>query len=298
MDQIRVEQESLPKKDRYKIGTILKAIGLKKATYHDERKRIRNYVDKYKDVKAEILKITENGKWRGRLTYGYRRVQDELVKLDIHLADAVVRRLMNELGVQVSLYNRHRNGKYSSYKGTVGKIAPNVLHQQFNETVPLKVLHTDVTQVRLADSKWVYISAITDEASKEVLAFQISNSPNSKLILDTLNELIAVIPKGVQPTIHSDQGWHYQLNYYIDELSNKGFSQSMSRKGNCLDNAPIESFFHIFKTECLNGFPPCKDIKEFKKIAMEYVDWFNNRRISRKTKGMTPCEYREHALAA
>lgn len=298
MDQIRVEQESLPKKDRYKIGTILKAIGLKKATYHDERKRIRNYVDKYKDVKAEILKITENGKWRGRLTYGYRRVQDELVKLDIHLADAVVRRLMNELGVQVSLYNRHRNGKYSSYKGTVGKIAPNVLHQQFNETVPLKVLHTDVTQVRLADSKWAYISAITDEASKEVLAFQISNSPNSKLILDTLNELIAVIPKGVQPTIHSDQGWHYQLNYYIDELSNKGFSQSMSRKGNCLDNAPIESFFHIFKTECLNGFPPCKDIKEFKKIAMEYVDWFNNRRISRKTKGMTPCEYREHTLAA
>lgn len=298
MDQIRVEQESLPKKDRYKIGTILKAIGLKKATYHDERKRIRNYVDKYKDVKAEILKITENGKWRGRLTYGYRRVQDELVKLDIHLADAVVRRLMNELGVQVSLYNRHRNGKYSSYKGTVGKIAPNVLHQQFNETVPLKVLHTDVTQVRLADSKWAYISAITDEASKEVLAFQISNSPNSKLILDTLNELITVIPKGVQPTIHSDQGWHYQLNYYIDELSNKGFSQSMSRKGNCLDNAPIESFFHIFKTECLNGFPPCKDIKEFKKIAMEYVDWFNNRRISRKTKGMTPCEYREHALAA
>lgn len=298
MDQIRVEQESLPQKDRYKIGTILKAIGLKKATYHDERKRIRNYVDKYKDVKAEILKITENGKWRGRLTYGYRRVQDELVKLDIHLADAVVRRLMNELGVQVSLYNRHRNGKYSSYKGTVGKIAPNVLHQQFNETVPLKVLHTDVTQVRLADSKWAYISAITDEASKEVLAFQISNSPNSKLILDTLNELIAVIPKGVQPTIHSDQGWHYQLNYYIDELSNKGFSQSMSRKGNCLDNAPIESFFHIFKTECLNGFPPCKDIKEFKKIAMEYVDWFNNRRISRKTKGMTPCEYREHALAA
>ena len=298
MDQIRVEQESLPKKDRYKIGTILKAIGLKKATYHDERKRIRNYVDKYKDVKAEILKITENGKWRGCLTYGYRRVQDELVKLDIHLADAVVRRLMNELGVQVSLYNRHRNGKYSSYKGTVGKIAPNVLHQQFNETVPLKVLHTDVTQVRLADSKWAYISAITDEASKEVLAFQISNSPNSKLILDTLNELIAVIPKGVQPTIHSDQGWHYQLNYYIDELSNKGFSQSMSRKGNCLDNAPIESFFHIFKTECLNGFPPCKDIKEFKKIAMEYVDWFNNRRISRKTKGMTPCEYREHALAA
>lgn len=138
---------------------------------------------------------------------------------------------MDELNVQVSLYNRHRNGRYSSYKGTVGKVARNVLHQHFNETVPFKVLHTDVTQVRLADTKWAYVSAITDEASKEVLAFQVSNSPNSKLIMDTL-----------------------------DELSEKKFIQSMSRKGNCLDNAPIESFFHLLKTECLNGFPQCKDI--------------------------------------
>ena len=96
---------------------------------------------------------------------------------------------MDELNVQVSLYNRHRNGRYSSYKGTVGKVARNVLHQHFNETVPFKVLHTDVTQVRLANTKWAYVSAITDEASKEVLAFQVSNSPNGKLIMDTLDEL-------------------------------------------------------------------------------------------------------------
>ncbi|GAA2844604.1 hypothetical protein GCM10019815_04720 [Pediococcus damnosus] len=204
---------------------------------------------------------------------------------------------MDELNVQVSLYNRHRNGRYSSYKGTVGKVARNVLHQHFNETVPFKVLHTDVTQVRLADTKWAYVSAITDEASKEVLAFQVSNSPNSKLIMDTLDELTENIPEGIKPIIHSDQGWHYQLNYYTDKLSEKKFIQSMSRKGNCLDNAPIESFFHLLKTECLNGFPQCKDIGEFKEITKNYVDWFNNRRISQKTKGMTPCEYREHALA-
>ena len=103
--------------------------------------------------------------------------------------------------------------------------------------------------------------------------------------------------EGIKPIIHSDQGWHYQLNYYTDKLSEKKFIQSMSRKGNCLDNAPIESFFHLLKTECLNGFPQCKDIGEFKEITKNYVDWFNNRRISQKTKGMTPCEYREHALA-
>ena len=84
------------------------------------------------------------------------------------------------------------------------------------------------------------------------------------------------------------------FEYHVDQLqyklSEKKFIQSMSRKGNCLDNAPIESFFHLLKTECLNGFPQCKDIGEFKEITKNYVDWFNNRRISQKTKGMTPCE--------
>ncbi|WP_259760162.1 IS3 family transposase, partial [Lactococcus cremoris] len=108
--------------------------------------------------------------------------------------------------------------------------------------------------------------------------------------MDTLDELTENIPEGIKPIIHSDQGWHYQLNYYTDKLSEKKFIQSMSRKGNCLDNAPIESFFHLLKTECLNGFPQCKDIGEFKEITKNYVDWFNNRRISQKTKGMTPCE--------
>ncbi|MCP8873457.1 IS3 family transposase [Pediococcus acidilactici] len=280
------------------MGDILNAIGIKKATYHDERKRLKNYQDKYADVKKEIIKITEDGKFRGRLTYGYRRVQKELLKLNIHLSDTVIRRLMDELNVQVSMYNRHKNGKYSSYKGNVGRISDNILKQTFNETLPYKVLHTDVTQVRLKDNSWAYISAITDEASKEVLAFKINDSPNSSLIISTLNELIIKLPESVQPIIHSDQGWHYQLNYYTEKLKNNNFIQSMSRKGNCHDNAPIESFFHLYKTECLNGFPPCKDISELTQLSKEYVEWFNHRRISLKTKNMSPAEYREHTLVA
>lgn len=72
----------------------------------------------------------------------------------------------------------------------------------------------------------------------------------------------------------------------------------MSRKGNCLDNAPVESFFHLFKTELLNGFPPCKNLSEFKQLATQYVHYFNYERISLKTKSMPPVEYRNHALAA
>lgn len=114
----------------------------------------------------------------------------------------------------------------------------------------------------------------------------------------TLEELIDNLPDGVQPIIHSDQGWHYQLAYYTPKLVDHHFVQSMSRKGNCLDNAPVESFFHLYKTELLAGFPPCKDITELRKLSQNYVQYFNNVRTTLKTKGMTPVEYRNHALVA
>lgn len=137
-----------------------------------------------------------------------------------------------------------------------------------------------------------------DEASQEILAFQLSTSPNKELIMRTLEELIDNLPDGAQPTIHSDQGWHYQLAYYTQKLADYHFVQSMSRKGNCLDNAPVESFFHLYKTELLAGFPPCKDITELGKLSRNYVQYFNNVRTTLKTKGMTPVEYRNHALVA
>lgn len=298
MDQIRADQQDQPKSLRYRIGDILKAIQLAKATYHDERKRIANHHDKYDRIKQIIIKIVEEGRIRGRLTYGYRRVKAKLEKKNIHLADATVNRLMKQLGVQVSLFNRHRDGKYHSYKGKVGKVAPNLLKQSFDAKLPYQVIHTDVTQVRLANHQWAYISAMTDEASKEVLAFQISSHPNKQLITNTLNELLSKLPAKSRPIIHSDQGWHYQLDYYVQKLTDHHFIQSMSRKGNCHDNAPIESFFHLYKTELLNGFPPCKDIDELRQISLNYVHRFNNQRISLKTKGMTPVEYREHTLVA
>lgn len=178
MDQIRAEQAILPKKQRYKIDNLLENLKLAKATYYDERKRIANQYDKYSQVKKQILRICEEGKVRGRLTYDYRRVQARLEQLGIHLAGATIRRIMAELNVQVKMYNRHRNGKYSSYHGHVGKVANNILKQQFKAKQPYQVIHTDVTQVRLANHQWAYISAMTDEASKEVLAFQMSSHPN------------------------------------------------------------------------------------------------------------------------
>ena len=255
---------------------------LPKATYHDERKRITNPHDKYVKAKKMILQIAQRFQVRGRWAAGYCRIQAELDKQELHLSGDTVRKLMGELNVQV----RHRSGKYSSYHGTVGKIAANKLNQEFNAHQPYQVIHTDVTQVRLANHQWAYISVMIDEASQKILAFQLSTSPNKELIMRTLEELIDNLPDGAQPTIYSDQGWHYH------------FVQSMSRKGNCLDNAPVESFFHLYKTELLAGFPPCKDITELGKLSRNYVQYFNNVRTTLKTKGMTPVEYRNHALVA
>ncbi len=271
---------------------------MNKATYHDERKRIKNHKDKYAEIKAIILEIAKEGTFRGRLTYGYRRIGEALDKRGIHLCGDTIRKLMSDMGIQVSMYNKHNNHHYSSFKGKVGKTCINVLNQLFEETQPYTVLHTDVSQVKLLNDKWAYISAVTDEASKEVLAFQINDSPNKELIENTLSELFRKLPADAKPIIHSDQGWHYQLSYYTESLIENNLIQSMSRRGNCLDNAPIESFFHIYKTECLIGFPPCKDIDELTKISQKYVCWYNNVRISGKTKSMSPVEYREHALAA
>lgn len=298
MDQIRAEQSQRPKEQRFSTGEILRTIKLPKATYYDERQRITHPSNKYARVKQAILRIVEEGRVRGRLTDGYRRVKVKPEKLGIHLADATVESLMRQLGVQVSMYNRHCNHQYHSYKDHVGTTADNLLDQTFDETAPYPVIHTDVSQIKLANNQWAYISVMIDEASKEVLAFQVSDHPNRLLIMNTLEQLEDQLPANATPIIHSDQGWHYQLPYYVQQLKNHYFVQSMSRKGNCLDNAPVESFFHLFKTELLNGLPPCKNLAEFKQIATQYVYCFNHERISLKTKGMTPIEYRNHALAA
>ncbi|MHC3377847.1 IS3 family transposase [Ligilactobacillus equi] len=182
----------------------------------------------------------------GNYTYGYRRILPLLQEAGYHMAEATLCRLMSELGVQLAMYNRPKNDRYSSYKGTIGKVARNLLNQTFDATNPYTVLHTDVSQIRLGNSTWAYMSIILDQA--KVLAASISQSPNKLLITDTLKQLEDKLPEGVNPIIHSDQGWHYQLDYYREKIDSLGLTQSMSRKGNCLDNAPMESFFTFSKS--------------------------------------------------
>lgn len=276
-------------RSQYDLQALLERINLPRATYYDQRKRMKKF-DKYAEVKIRIEEIFH----KSHETYGYRRVRAILVRQGYSFCLETIRRLMTLLGLKVSVYSKHTS-KYSSYRGPVGETAPNIVNQQFDATAPLTVFHTDVTQVKLLDGNWGYLSCVTDEASGEVITAKVSDSPNMHLIDDTLAEFKTRIRPDLEPILHSDQGWQYRQKAYRKALKEMNITQSMSRKGNCHDNAPIESFFNLLKRECLNRIR-IENLDELTTAVTDYVYWFNNERISMNKNGLTPVEYRNQVI--
>ena len=252
-----------------------------------------NTPDKYQDVKDKIIQIRSSNK-RIERSYGYRRIYRELQKLGVTLCKNTIRRITKQMGININLYSKRTSG-YHSYKGHVGRIAPNKLKQTFDETRPYQVLLTDVSQIKMKDGNNGYISSIIDEGTREVLSVKVSTTPNLKLIEQTLIETNKHLPKNSKAILHSDQGWQYQNNKYQKWLKDNQMEQSMSRKGNCLDNSPMENFFNLLKREELYFDWP-KDINDLKKQCEDYKYFFNHQRITETLKGLTPVEYRNQAL--
>ena len=223
-------------------------------------------------------------KHKGR--YGYRRITLELRKSDCPINHKTVMRLMDELGLKSEV----RKVRYRSYKGEVGKTAPNIINRDFAADRPYQKLATDVTQVTIGGRK-AYFSPILDMCDGEVLSYVITDTPNLEMVISMLNRMYERVdlPEGV--VLHSDQGWHYRHAAYQDSLKEHGIIQSMSRKGNCLDNAMMENFFGIMKSELL--YPgKYTSMEVFKKDLIEYIDYYNNERIKLRLKGMSPVQYR------
>ena len=244
--------------------------------------------DKYASVKEEITTIYHEN--RGR--YGYRRITAELRKRNFLLNHKTVQRLMKELG----LVCRVRMKKYRSYKGEVGKIAPNLLNRDFHAEKPNQKWVTDVTEFSLFGEK-LYLSPILDLHSSDLVSYTISDRPVLSMVTTMLDKAFAKIPDGTDLILHSDQGWQYQHKQYHCMLREKGIRQSMSRKGNCLDNAVIENFFGILKSELLY-LQEFHSMEHFKQELIEYLDYYNNRRIKAKLKGLPPAIHRQQALSA
>ena len=247
-----------------------------------------NSSDKYKAVKAEITAIYHENKGR----YGYRRITTELHKRNFLLNHKTVQRLMKELG----LVCRVRRKKYLSYKGEVGKIAPNLLNRDFRAEKPNQKWVTDVTEFSLFGEK-LYLSPILDLCSSDLVSYTISDHPVLSMVTTMLDKAFEKIPDGTGLILHSDQGWQYQHKRYQRMLREKGIRQSMSRKGNCLDNAVIENFFGLLKSELLY-LQEFRSMEHFKQELVAYLDYYNNRRIKAKLKGLSPAIHRQQALSA
>ena len=186
--------------------------------------------------------------------------------------------------------------KYHSYKGEVGKIAPNLLNRDFYAQKPNEKWVTDVTEFSLFGKK-LYLSPILDLHSGYLVSYTISERPVLSMVTDMLNKAFINIPDNTNLILHSDQGWQYQHKQYQRMLRNKGIRQSMSRKGNCLDNAVMENFFGILKSELLY-LQKFESMEQFKQELEDYLDYYNNRRIKTKLKGLPPTIYRQQALMA
>lgn len=213
----------------------------------------------------------------------------ELEKRGYKVNHKVVMRLMKEYGLTC----RVRIKKYRSYRGKVGEIAPNVIDRNFYAAKPYEKLATDITEFSLFGTK-LYLSPILDMYNGEILAYDISKRPVLKQVTDMLERSFEVIPQGARPILHSDQGWQYQHKAYRQMLEERFWTQSMSRKGNCLDNSVIENFFGLLKSELLY-LEEFDSIEDFQFKLEEYIEYYNNRRIKEKLKGMSPVEYRTHS---
>ena len=199
---------------------------------------------------------------------------------------------MNSLGLKGK---QRKNDKYHSYKGKVGEIADNLLKRDFNAEKPFEKLTTDVTQFKVCNEK-VYLSPVMDLYNREIISYSISLSPNLQQIRDMLNGLFAKLPDDATPIFHSDQGWQYQHAEYQRLLAEHNIKQSMSRKGNCMDNGAMENFFGRLKVEMFYG-GHFETVDEFINCLKEYIHYYNNERIVSKLK-MSPVQYRTHSLAS
>lgn len=212
----------------------------------------------------------------------------------VRIADKTVLKVMNEMGLRCGIRRETDHHRYSSYKGVVGETFENVLGRDFAADGPWQKMGTDVTEFRLSFGK-AYLAPVYDFGSKEIVAHSISLHPDLSQQRELLEMLMAAKPEGARPILHSDMGWQYQHATYVSALAENGFVQSMSRKGNCIDNGATEQVFGHLKDEFFRG-RDWETFEEFKADLEAYIRHWNHARRQKKLRGLTPVEFREQAL--
>ena len=262
-----------------------KITGTSKSGYYRWLKQADEIPKDYDDYLL-IKEIFEAGKSK----YGWRQIRMNLQrKKKIIMNHKKIIRIMKKYNLVAKI--RQRNPYKTIMKKTAEhRTFENKLSRNFNQIIPRKVFCTDITYL-FYNNCVAYLSVIKDIASGEIVAWHISQHITMELVLGTINQM-----KDYQNAlIHSDQGFHYTNPEYISEVKISGLIQSMSRKGNCIDNAPIESFFGHLKDDV--DYKTCKTFEEIRLLVENYVQYYNYDRAQWDKNKMTPVEYRDHLLA-
>ena len=274
---------------RYPLADLLEAASLPRSTYYyalahpkaPTRPELRARV-------AEIFGRLPNG-------VGHRQVAMELRAVDgARVADKTVLKVMGEMGLRCGIRRETDYHRYNSYRGVVGETFENVLGRDFAADGPWQKMGTDVTEFKQPWGK-AYFAPVYDFGSKEIVAWSTSTSPDMAQQVELLDQLLAKMPEGAAPVLHSDMGWQYQHAAWSGRLRDAGIVQSMSRKGNCIDNGATEQVFGHMKDEFFRG-RAWPDFESFKADLDAYVVHWNTRRRQVKLKGLTPEEFRNQAL--
>ena len=272
-------------RQEYRLACLLQAAGLRRSTFYYHLKAL-GAADPYAGLKARIGALY--ARHRGR--YGYRRITAALRQAGERVNHKTVHKLMRAQGLKSLV----RAKKYRSYRGQSHHMTANVLARRFQAEGPNQRWVTDVTEFKVGADK-LYLSPVMDLYNGEIVAYETARRPVFALVGAMLKKALARLKPTDRPLLHSDQGWQYQQPHYRRLLAEQGVIQSMSRKGNCLDNAAMESFFGTLKAEFfhLNRF---ESIEQLQAGIGQYIHYYNHERIKLKLKGLSPVQYRAQAF--
>lgn len=283
----------------FALKDILAVTGYPKSTYMYWQKRFeRENPDQ--EIEEAILKIRKKHE-----NYGYRRIHAELIRSGYEMNIKKVHRLTKKLELQVTSFTR-KSRRYNSYKGKVGRIAPNRVNRRFYTNIPHQKITTDTTEFKYYElddngqeiTKKLYLDPFLDMYNSEIVTYRISKKPSAQNIMDGLKEAITITKDcPYRRTFHSDQGWAYQMKDYVRTLKQEKIFQSMSRKGTCLDNSIMENFFGIMKQEIYYGHK-YMSFESLKNTIETYISYYNAKRIKAKLGWLSPIEYRIQNQAA
>ncbi|MFC6478330.1 IS3 family transposase [Pseudomonas asuensis] len=269
-------------RQNYPLAALLKATDLARSTFYYQSKALAA-ADKYADLKSTIKTLFERHKGR----YGYRRITAALRNQGTAVNHKTIQRLMGILALKSSV--RRRN-KYRAYRGATSRTTPNQLNRNFSAERPNERWVTDITEFNVGGQK-LYLSPILDLYNREIVAYELARRPVFDMVRDMMGKAFKRLRRDEAPLLHSDQGWHYQMPAFGRLLERRGLTQSMSRRGNCLDNAAMESFFAVLKSE-LYYREAFNSVAQLESTLRGYIRYYNHDRLKLSLYGLSPVQFR------